>query len=47
MAEVKEAEVFAVVFYGDHVFEILVGEVFEGYGDVVGVQEELGEVFEF
>ena len=46
MAEMEEAQVFAVIFDSNHVFKVLMSEVFESYRYVVGVQQELREVFE-
>jgi hypothetical protein len=47
VAEAKETQVLAVVFDGDHVFEVLMCKILQYYWDVVRVQEQLGEVLEF
>ena len=47
VAVVEEGEVFAVVFEGDEVFEVLMCKMFEGELDVVRVKEQLSHVLEF
>jgi len=46
VAEVEEAKVVAVVFDGHKLFDVLVCKILERELEVVGVEEELGEVFE-
>lgn len=47
VAVVEEREIGLCVREGDELLEVLVGEVFEGKLDVVGVKEELCKVLEF